>query len=726
MSEEKKKVVCGLCAVHCLYEVRIDNGQFLGPDFRKKPGASPMAEIHRKAFAACPRAHSAKELVYHPDRLNYPLKRVGERGDGRWERISWEQALDEIADRLQAAKDRYGPETLAIAGGEQNAADEYRLRFQSLFGSPNFLGPWCGTGMVLSHMMSGAVIFIPQLGSQTRCLMLLGVNAERSLPVFWSGIQAMQMMLGLKLIVVDPRDTSTARKADIWLRPRLGTDAALLLGMIRTIIDEDLHDKEFIQKWCHGFVQLVQRVKEYPVEKVADITGVPAESIREAARVYATIKPAQILHMTGIEEQPNATQSLQARYILPGITGNIDVQGGDMMLAVHPTARTVADLDLRDMMSPEQQDKLIGADRFPLFSWRNFRMIEENAMKVSDRRPNGIWLVGFAHPPSTFQAMISGEPYPVKALLTVAKNPLTSFPNARRNYEALMKLDLHIAMDVFMTPACRIADYVLPAACCFEKPWIYGVEIFPFLHGGEAAIEPLYERKPEYYLWRELGIRLGQEEYWPWKTLEEAYDWNLEPLGMTFKEFMAGGRKETPPLPAKKYEAKGFGTPTGKYELYSTLLEELGCDPLPSFIAPETVLASRPDLAADYPLTLIAGTRCHFYHSQGRQLESLRKKNPDPMAQISPETGAQLGIAKSDWMWIETPIGKAKFKCEYSQDVAPEVVQAEHGWWFPEEDSAESIFRSNVNAIMGDDVSICDAVSGSYILRGQMCKAYKV
>jgi len=154
MSEEKKKVVCGLCAVHCLYEVRIDNGQFLGPDFRKKPDASPMAEVHRKAFAACPRAHSAKELVYHSDRLNYPLKRVGERGDGRWERISWEQALDEIADRLQTAKDRYGPETLAIAGGEQNAADEYRLRFQSLFGSPNFLGPMCGTGMVCGDLHS--------------------------------------------------------------------------------------------------------------------------------------------------------------------------------------------------------------------------------------------------------------------------------------------------------------------------------------------------------------------------------------------------------------------------------------------------------------------------------------------------------------------------------------------------------------------------------------------
>jgi thiosulfate reductase/polysulfide reductase chain A len=194
---------------------------------------------------------------------------------------------------------------------------------------------------------------------------------------------------------------------------------------------------------------------------------------------------------------------------------------------------------------------------------------------------------------------------------------------------------------------------------------------------------------------------------------------------MTFKEFIASGCVDDPPLPEKKYEAKGFGTPTGKYELCCTLLEELGYDPLPSYISPDTLPSNRPELARDYPLMLIAGCRTHFYHSQGRQLASLRKKSPDPRAQLNPDTGGQLGIASGDWMWIETPVGRAKFKCKYSQDVAPKVVQADHGWWFPEDDSIDSIFRSSVNAIMDDDLSICDPVSGSYILRGQPCKAYK-
>ncbi|MBM3131457.1 MAG: dehydrogenase [Chloroflexi bacterium] len=724
MSKETKKIVCGLCASHCTYGVIVENGEFLGPDVEKKPGLSPMAEVQRQVTAACPRAHAAREFIYHRDRLNYPLKRLGERGGGRWERISWGQALDEIASKLEAVKGKYGAETMAIAtSGEQNCADEYRVRFQNLFGSPNFLGPSCGTGMVLSHMMSGAVIFIPHPYLETRCVTFLGVNPARSVPGLWRGILEMRKYLGLKIIVIDPRDTTSAREADIWLRPRAGTDAALLLGMIRTIIDENLYDKEFVEKWCYGFDKLVQRVQDYPIEKVAAITGIPAEQIRETARIYARTKPGLIFHLTGVEEQPNSTRTLQARYILSGIAGNIDIKGGDVMMALHPTVRSVPEMDLHEMLSPEQQDKLIGADRFPMYSWRTFRMIEENARRLSDRPVNGIWLAGFAHAASTFRAMIHGNPYPVKALLTIAKNPLLTFPNSRLVWEALMNLDIHVAMDVFMTPTCRIADYVLPAACSFEKPFLHGVEIYPFIHGGEAAIEPLFERKPEYYLWRELGTRLGQQDYWQWKTIEEAYDWRLEPLRLTFKQFIAGDAHDAPPLPLKKYEAKGFGTPTGKYELYCTTLEKLGYDPLPSYMPTDTLAGSEQDL----PLTLIGGGRNrNYYHSQGRQLESLRKRSVHPTAQISPETGTQLGIAEGDWIWIETRIGKAKFKCEYSKDMTPQAIQAEHGWWAPEDDSWESFFQSNVNAIIDDDPdTCCDPVSGGYLFRGQPCRAYK-
>jgi len=283
-----------------------------------------------------------------------------------------------------------------------------------------------------------------------------------------------------------------------------------------------------------------------------------------------------------------------------------------------------------------------------------------------------------------------------------------------------MNLDLHVSMDIFANPACRLSDYVLPAACGFEKPIIHGGDYYPYLHGGEAAIDPLFERKPEYYFWRELGIRLGQEEYWPWQTLEDAYDWRIEPLGMTFKQFIAGKAHDTHPLPEKKYEANGFGTPTGKYEIYSTILEKLGCDPLPSFIESSQLQSD------EYPLTLVSGTRNrNFYHSQGRQMEYLRKRSPEPVAQLNPKTAKNMGITKGDWMWIETKLGRARFKCQYSNEMDTRIVTGEHGWWFPEDDSIESLFVSNINALVDDNPDICDPASGNYVFRGQPCKVYK-
>lgn len=726
MAEEVKRAVCGFCSSHCRYRVKVKDDRFLGIDHQKRKD-SPTAERWRRIIAGCPRAVAATEFLYHPDRLNYPLKRVGERGGNQWQRITWEQALDEIAEKLKEMRANYGPEALAIStSGEQNSADEYRVRFQSLFGTPNLLGPpTCGVGMVLSHLLSGWMVYQPYIRPETRCFMLLGANPAAAAPQLWSVIRDARKG-GLKLIVVDPRGTDVAMAADLWLQPRPGTDAALMLGMVHTIISEGLYDKDFVARWCHGFDKLAERVSDYPPGKVQDITWVPADKLREAARIYATNKPGLIFHCNGLEEQPNALHALHLRYILPAITGNIDIPGGDVLLEPHPRARLVADVELVDQIPAEQKAKMIGANRFKLYSWPVYHIMQENVAKVRKQPLPSLWITGVAHAPSVFRAMTSGKPYPVKAMLTVAKNPLLTLPNAKLIHEALMKLDLHVAMDVFMTPTCRLADYVLPAACCFEKDTLQGGDYALYLQGGEAAIEPLYERKPEFYFWRELGIRLGQEEYWPWKTLEEAYDYRLAPMGLTFKEFMDAKGYDNPPHRHKKYEERGFGTPTGKFEIYSTILEELGYDPLPSYEEPLRSLVSDPELAKEFPLILIAGGRNRrYYHSQDRQLESLRKRDPDPIAQINPEKGGELGITDGDWMWIETPVGRVKFKCRYFRGIDPRVVQAEHGWWFPEEPSLDALWRSNINAVLDDAPELCDPVSGNFVLRGQLCKVYK-
>jgi len=705
--------------------VVVEDGRLIGVE----PPASERWKAH---ILGCPRSRAGPEFVYHPDRLNYPLKRVGQRGENNWQQIGWEQALDDIADRLIETRNVYGPEGLAIGGGgDSYFAEEYRVRFQSLYGTPNFVShaAICGSASYqISHLLCGSIIYFPYLTRETRCVLLLGTNPATALGYFWRTIRDAREH-GLKLIVVDPRRTQPAMAADLWLQPRPGTDAALLLGMANTIIEEELYDKDFVTRWCHGFDQLAERVKDYTPERVAEITWVPADKIREAVRLYALAKPALTYHMMGIEEQPNASQAIHARYVLNALAGNIDIPGGDLLNEPHPQARLAGDLELLDMMSPEQQDKMIGKE-FHLCSWPVFHKIRENVGKVIPRPLSSYWISGFAHSPSVFRAMITGQPYPVKAMINQAHNPLLNYANTKLVYEALKKLDLNVVMDVFMTPTCQLADYVLPAAGCMEKPVLMGADYYLRLQGGDAAIEPLYERKPEYYFWRELGLRLGQVDHWPWKTQEEAYDYRLAPMGLTFREFMDKGGFDSPRHRYRKYEESGFGTPTGKFELYSTILEGLGYDPLPSYEEPPQSPIRTPELAKEYPLILITGSRnFRYFHSQGRQIESIRKRSPDPLAEISRSRADELGIGDGDWIWIETPVGRSKLKCQCSDSILRDVVSAEHGWWFPEdsgqEPSLHGLWKSNINVVLDDDPDASDAASGTWVLRGQLCKVYK-
>jgi thiosulfate reductase/polysulfide reductase chain A len=289
--------------------------------------------------------------------------------------------------------------------------------------------------------------------------------------------------------------------------------------------------------------------------------------------------------------------------------------------------------------------------------------------------------------------------------VTQSSNPMVTAPNTKLVYEALKSLDLYVVVDFFMTPSAQLADYVLPATTYLERPWIWA---YSGIVGSERAMpkrfEGQYDRRDDYDVWRALGLKLGQGPDWPWGTLEELYDYRLKPVGLTFREFMDRGGFLSTPKEYRRYEKNGFATSSGKIELYSKTLEALGYDPLPQYHEPPESPVTRPDLAEDYPLILITGGRhLPYYHSEHRQVQSMRKMHPDPIMQIHPVTAAKLGIRDGDWVWIESPRGRIKQKCRTFEGIDPRVVQAQHGWWYPEEDGAEpslhGIWTSNVNVL---------------------------
>ncbi len=706
-----------------------------------------IKEANRCLNCGCLRRNAAREYIYHPDRLKFPLKRVGERGENKWQRITWEQALDEIADKLKELKNKYGPETLFITQGTNRTTLWTAPRFINLFGSPNLVsqGTICygpatgvsGTMIGWPTIYRGDVTIDRDSDGKplTRCVLVLGMVPSVAYPRLWRTLcEAMQ--LGTKLIVVDCRRSQDAAMADIWLQPRPGTDTALFMAMINIIIENDLYDKEFVNKWCYGFEQLKERAKEYTPEKAAEITWVPPEKIREAAIMYATNRPGIAVHGMGAEQQENSIELIQSKIILSAICGNIDAQGGDQvpgMLVGTETGPWAPGLELSSKLPLEQKLKQIGSDRFKLLTHIGRDLVwSYNKNLWAGKAP----LRAYANYPLLLRAICTGEPYPIRAGISVFSNPMVDQGNSKLVYKALKSLDLYVVKDFWFTPSAQLADYVLPSSAGYERPSLEPYGVGPGLVAGEAALPAVVPGEHEY--WSEydffygLGVRLGQEEYWQEPTLEEFYDGRLKRHGITLREFM---EKENgvfiPAEEYKKYEKMGqFATSTGKLELYSKVFEQLGYDPLPCFEEPKESPISTPEIAMEYPLMLITGGRLYgYYHSEHRQIESIRKRYPYPRLQINPETAKMLGIEDSDWVWIETLRGVIKMKALYFDGIHPQVVHGEHSWWFPEMPGHEPWLRgaweSSINVLTDDDPKRLNPRSGGWPLKQALCKVYK-
>jgi anaerobic selenocysteine-containing dehydrogenase len=677
------------------------------------------------------------EWFYHPNRLRFPLKRTGARGSGQWTEIEWEQAWDEIAERIAAIGDRYSREAVGLLSGDNWTQFEYGTRFMNLWGSPNYVGPspiCMGPRANVARAVAG---WYPafSITPATRCIVLLGCNTYVARPIIYNTSQT-AMRNGAKLIVIDPRKTESSARADIWLQLRPGTDGFLLLAMIRVIIEEDLYDHDFVTRWCHGFDELKKKVEPFGLEEAERVTWVPAATIRDAARMYATVRPGAFVEGMGVEQQTNAVPIIHARWILAALTGNIDVQGGEELPGPHPLYISEREMELTDLLSDDQKQKQIGTDRYKFHGWPIQTELEQLTQRTwGSRAEPPVWYLGQGHAPSLYTAILTGKPYPIKGLFCVGANPMISHADTRRVYRALQELDLLVVMDIYKTPSAALADYILPAASWLEKPQAYSyLGLARILTASPAALPAVlpgeYSRRDEYQFWRGLGTRLGQSEYWKWETSEEMLDYRFQPLGMGFEEFARNRTRQVLNPPRyKQYEDIGFATPSKKIELYSTLLEKFGYDPLPDYHEEPITPVSRPDLYEEFPLILINGARrLEYMHSDWRHVSTIRKEYPFPVFEMHPKTCAQMGIADGQWAWIETPRGRIMQKCKSFDGIDPRVVHADFDWWYPEmPEPAPSLFGvwlSNINVLTEDGNDVCGPEMGSWSLRFHLCRVY--
>jgi anaerobic selenocysteine-containing dehydrogenase len=675
-----------------------------------------------------------KEILYAPDRLKYPMKRVGARGEGKWKRISWNEALTIIANRLQDITKRYGPEAIDFHHGHYHSGDilgAYLARLANLIGTPNITNPShvCHLPRVFLGFNYDLGAVVPPDVAHTKCLIIWGGNPEATNKPQEIAIKEARER-GIKLIVIDPRVTCYAKKADFHAQLRPGTDGALALGLLHVIIKEELYDKEFVKKWTTGFEKLAKHIEQYSPEKVAKITWVPAKTIKDIARMYATTKPACISPRNALDQHTNSSVAIRAIDILMAITGNLDVKGGNIIII--PISMGLEDIKLFDKLPKEAANKKLGVDTC-LYS------------KISKAWPA-------AHTPSLWDAILHGEPYPVKAIVVMASNPRLTCANTNVVEEALKKLDFLVVADLFMTPTAELADIVLPACTFLERTRFvtydthadHSWNVHSRIALSPKAVEPLGESRSDWKIICDLGRAMGYEEYFPWKTEEEAIDHVLTPLGITCEELMEQPEGIIMPVPPflytkfkgffgrimrkalkvavfrdypnmyRKYESKGFMTPSKKVEIYSERLEKLGYDPLPTYREPAESPVSQPDLAQDYPLILIAGTKLEMYtHSEMRNIPGLRKLFPKNLLEVNSETAAQLGITDGDFVKISSLRGSITCASYITDRVDPRVVHLYHGFK-----------ESNCNVLT--DHKAFDPITGSTGLKSLLCKVEKI
>ncbi len=719
----------------------------------------------------CPKGASSPELLYHPDRVLHPLRRKGKRGENKWERISWDEALDEMAGKFAEIRKRHGAHHLGMMHGTGRPYENFGQRFANAFGTPNFTGVAhvCFWPRVFANLVTQGFTEMPvcdvygQEGIAPRCVIIWGCNltgaqGHDSSDGMCGGMLQRVMNTAEKVIVIDPRNI--VPKADQWLGIRPGTDGALALSMIHVITSEGLVDREFVDNYTTGYSDLVEHVRNYTPEWAQEITGISAEHIEMVARIYATTRPACIQWGNGIDMSMCNFHTARSILILRAITGNLYVPGGDTIFSRPEGTRVKFPyIDHHfagyQFMPLQNLQYAVDSTRDPFEGSRISRMLNratlgfksmvfknyynqivaltegkgpvEQLLFMRNLKGSPYPLSPVVHPPKFWESIVTGKPYRMKALWIIGANPLVTMTNSRMIEQALSMMEYTVVSDFFITPTAQHADLILPASMWLEYDEVHSSGAHTYSVLARKKITRVGDTLDDQEVFIRLARRLGLNRAFPWRDHSDLTKWLLEGTGLSFEEFCEKGiLKGKARYHEHKNDKTFFKTPSRKFEISAPSLQKMGVSPLPIYREPAFSPVSTPEIARKYPLILIGGVAIKpFFLSEGRQIPSLRKHMPDPMVQIHPITAQDLGIDENDWVWIETSETRVKMRAVFYEGMAKNTVCAQFGWWFPEEDPPEYGWKkSSVNLLFGK--MDYDPETGSESLKCGLCRVYPV
>jgi|GEM_PF-301796 len=687
-SPAPSKTTCYQCELDCMFDVHYESN----------------GRVKKLSGPECPRGNVQLEMQEHPQRLRYPLQRVKTANGIRHQRISWDKALAITADAMNTLKQKHGAESVAFFSGYTKEARLYLQRLAHLFGSPNYMteSGCCFTSAQVCeeltygyHFKHASLLAAPE----TRCRLIWSTNPVHSVVPF-DKHPIIEPKEGVKMIVVDPRRTETAERADLYLPIRPGSDGALALGIHHLLFKNGWIDQNFLDRWCHGVEEFRNYVKEFSPERVADICQVPVTDIRQAAEWYGTQGPSQlVMSACSTTHHTNGFQNHRAMILLAATTGNVDIPGGNRFFFRNAVPKSI-DLfkETIDQLPPR-----IGSDKFPV--WINH--IQEAQPMLLKRSIDG------------------QESTQIRGMFALGMNPIM-WPNTSDFVESLKKLEFFACVDFFPNPATELADIVFPAATSLEREALISATRCQFrgiVQYRKPIIKtPVGEARSDAQIILDLGCHLGMSEQFWHGDLQASIHEQAETLTPELWEEVQNKPEGVNIFGAvtmddglegqtdRVYEIKGFPTFSGKVEFDSEELRQAGYDGLPIYREPTESPLSTPEMAKKFPLVLTTGGRSIAYvHSQQRQFKQLRHLDPHPRIQMHPNDADSRGIKEGQSVIISSPRGTVEMLAEVTDSILAGVVHAYHGW-----------ATANINQLT-DDQNL-DPISGFPAFKSSLCQ----